>query len=259
MVNFRADGPPLLTVRLKFPLRDLHLQKRQTTGAFFFGLSLGAALPERGKRAISLSGSSRGKDMKNRPARILRFFAAAVLAVAIAGAAHISLAADKTAASAPVGGAFSLVDHAGQPVTEKTWPGKYKLVFFGFTHCPEICPAALSRIAEAMEKDAAAFEKVQVLFVTTDPARDTPQAMKEYVANFNPAILGLTGTEEQVKAAETAYKVYAAKRETDEGKDYTMDHSAFIYLMSPDDKMLTILRAETKPEEIAAKVRELAS
>lgn len=163
--------------------------------------------------------------------------------------------AGKTAASTPIGGAFALTDDAGKPVTEKSWPGKYKLVFFGFTHCPEICPMTLTRIADAMEKDKAAFENVQVLFITTDPARDTPEVMKEYIANFNPAITGLTGDEKQVKDVETAYKVYSAKRVLDDGKDYTMDHSAFIYLMSPEDKMLEVLRSETEPAEIAAKVK----
>lgn len=186
-------------------------------------------------------------------ARILPLLAAFLLMLAAAPQAFAD--AKKTASSAPIGGAFSLTDHTGKAVTEKSWPGKHKLVFFGFTHCPEICPMTLTRIAEAMEKDKSAFENVQVLFITTDPARDTPEVMKEYVANFNPAITGLTGDEKHVKDVETAYKVYSAKRSIDDGKDYTMDHSAFIYLMSPDDKMLEILRSETAPEEIAAKVK----
>lgn len=195
--------------------------------------------------------------MKKASNRILCLLAAALMTLGTLSLAAPEAQADakKTATSAPVGGAFGLTDHTGKAVTEKSWPGKHKLVFFGFTHCPEICPMTLTRIAEAMEKDKSAFENVQVLFITTDPARDTPEVMKEYIANFNPAITGLTGDEKQVKDVETAYKVYSAKRSIDDGKDYTMDHSAFIYLMSPDDKMLEVLRSETAPEEIAAKVK----
>jgi protein SCO1/2 len=162
----------------------------------------------------------------------------------------------KPIAGSTVGGAFTLVDGAGKSVTEKSWPGKYKLVFFGFTSCPEICPTTLTAIGGALEKLGAKADKIQPLFVTTDPGRDTPEVVKAYVANFDPRIVGLTGTAEQLKSAESTYKVYAAKRDL-EGKDYTMDHSAFVYFMSPDDKMLAIMKGDAGASAIAEKIEPL--
>lgn len=153
-----------------------------------------------------------------------------------------------------VGGAFTLVDGDGKTVTEKSWPGKYKLVFFGFTHCPEICPVALDKIAKALDQLGDEGKKIQALFISTDPGRDTPEVVKAFVANFHKDIVGLTGSEEQVKAAESAYKVYAAK--SGDGADYQVDHSAYIYLMSPDDAMLGILGSDAKADDIVAKIKE---
>ncbi len=163
----------------------------------------------------------------------------------------------KPIAGSTVGGAFSLVDGAGKPVTEKSWPGKYKLVFFGFTSCPEICPTTLTAIGGALEKLGDKAKEIQPLFITTDPGRDTPEVVNAYVKNFDPRIAGLTGTPEQLKAAEQTYKVYAAKRETDGGKDYTVDHSAFVYFMSPDDKMLAIMKGDAGASTIAEKIEPL--
>lgn len=185
---------------------------------------------------------------------------AACVAVVLMAGATLAIADTETKAKpiagSTVGGAFTLVDGAGKPVTEKSWPGKYKLVFFGFTSCPEICPTTLTAIGGALEKLGAKADKIQALFVTTDPARDTPEVVKAYVANFDPRIVGLTGTPEQLKSAEGTYKVYATKRELD-GKDYTMDHSAFVYFMSPDDKMLAIMKGDAGASAIAEKIEPL--
>lgn len=164
----------------------------------------------------------------------------------------------KKVASPGVGGAFSLVDGDGKPVTEKSWPGKYKLVFFGFTNCPMICPVTLDKVAQALDKLGDDAARIQPLFVTTDPARDTPQVMKDYAAKFHKSIVGLTGSEEQVKAAGQAYKVYAAKREVEGAPkgEYQVDHSAFIYFMSPDDEMLAVMGDKTTPAEVVEKIRE---
>lgn len=152
-------------------------------------------------------------------------------------------------AGAGVGGAFSLIDHNGMAVTNESWPGKYKLVFFGFTHCPDICPAALDKMTTALNTLGDKAEMVQPLLITIDPARDDAATLKAYVSNYHPSIVGLTGSEEQLKQAENAYKVYAAK--TGEGENYTMAHSSFIFLMSPADELLEIIR-EDEPADAAA-------
>jgi len=161
----------------------------------------------------------------------------------------------KAVASPGVGGAFSLVDGEGKAVTEKSWPGKYKLVFFGFTHCPEICPVSLDKMTSALDKLGDDAGKIQPLFITTDPQRDTPEVVKAFTANFHKSITGLTGTAEQVKSAENTYKVYAVKREGETKDDYQMDHSSYIYFMSPDDKMLAIMGSSDKAEDIVTKVK----
>ncbi|HYD17644.1 MAG TPA: SCO family protein [Patescibacteria group bacterium] len=182
-------------------------------------------------------------------------FLAALAAFAFLFSSHIANA--EGVAGSTVGGAFSLVDGDGNQVTEKSWPGKYKLVFFGFTSCPEICPVTMDAMVEALEKLGPAAEKIQALFITTDPARDTPAVVKDYASKFGKSIIGLTGTEEQLKDAETKYKVYAAKRSTEDGKNYTIDHSGFVYLMSPDDKMVAIMKGSDGSDTIAAKIKPL--
>jgi|GEM_PF-946918 len=163
-------------------------------------------------------------------------------------------AAQKVAGST-VGGAFSLTDHNGNAVTEASWPGKMKLVFFGFTHCPDICPTNLEKMTTVLEQWGGAANQVQPLFITTDPARDTPERMKEYLADYSPAIVGLTGTEEQIAKAKDGYKVYAAKVDTGDAKNYLMDHSGYIYLMSADDALLEIFGSSDTAASIAEKAK----
>jgi protein SCO1/2 len=129
----------------------------------------------------------------------------------------------------PIGGPFKLTTQDGKPFTDETLKGKPFAVFFGFTHCPEVCPTTLYDLTQdlaALGKDA---DNLRVAFVTVDPARDTPELMKTYLASFDPRIVGLTGTEEEIAAAAKAYKVYYRKVPTD--SDYTMDHTATIFLM----------------------------
>ena len=158
-------------------------------------------------------------------------------------------------AGVQVGGEFSLTDHKGNAVTEKSWPGKYKLVFFGFTHCPDVCPTTLQKLSAVMENYDAKGEKLAPLFITVDPERDTPAVLAGYLGQYNPNIAGLTGTPEQVKAAEDAYKVYSAKTAGAPAGDYMMDHSGYIYLMSPDDKLLEVLGSDETAETIIAKIK----
>ncbi|MCE9507051.1 MAG: SCO family protein [Alphaproteobacteria bacterium] len=171
----------------------------------------------------------------------------------VAGAAPAAPEAVSAAAVAgvPVGGAFTLTDHKGNAVTEKSWPGKHKLVFFGFTSCPDTCPATLQKLAAVMENYDAKGEKLAPLFITVDPAHDTQAVMAAYVAGYNPNIIGLTGTAEQVKAAEDAYKAYAAPA----AASAMVDHSSYVYLMSPDDKLLEVFGSGETAESIISKIK----
>lgn len=157
-------------------------------------------------------------------------------------------------AGSSVGGAFTMTDHNGAEVTEKSWPGKKKLVFFGFTHCPDICPAALDKIGAAMGALSAKADKVQPIFVTTDPKRDTSARLKEYLAAYDSRVVGLTGTDAQVDHIKSIYKVYAAIAEGGDVDNYLMDHSGYIYLMSENDELLEIFGSSDTAETIVQKL-----
>ncbi|MFN4284276.1 MAG: SCO family protein [Alphaproteobacteria bacterium] len=154
-----------------------------------------------------------------------------------------------------LGGPFSLVDHDGRAVTDASYAGKFMLIFFGFTHCPDVCPTELSVMATAMDDLGADAERVQPLLVSIDPARDTPDALKQYVASFHPRIVGLTGSDEQVAAAAKAFRVYYAKGPTAADGGYNMDHTAFTYLMGPDGKLRSVFRGGASPEIIAGEIK----
>lgn len=158
-----------------------------------------------------------------------------------------------------VGGPFSLTDQTGKSVTEKSWPGKYKLVFFGYTHCPDTCPATLQKMAAVMQQLDPKGEKLVPLFITVDPERDTAPVLAKYIANFGPLIVGLTGTAAQTKAVEEAYKVYVAKQPGQNKEDYAEyleDHSAYVYLMSPDDKLLQTLSFDETANDMIGKIKQ---
>jgi protein SCO1/2 len=170
------------------------------------------------------------------------------------GVASVATPAPAVAGSA-ITGAFSLTDHHGVAVTEKSYAGKYKLVFFGFTNCPAICPATLQKISTVMENYDATGAKLAPLFITTDVERDTKDVMAAYVAKYNANIVGLTGTPEQIKTAEESYKVYATKTAGTDDKNYMMDHSSYVYLMSPEDQLLEIFSAEETAEAMISKIK----
>jgi len=154
-----------------------------------------------------------------------------------------------------LGGPFQLVDHNGQSVTDEAYAGKFMLIFFGFTHCPDVCPTELSAMATALDDLGPLAEQVQPLLVSIDPARDGPAALRDYVAAFHPRILGLTGSDEQIAAAAKAYRVYYAKGPVDAEGNYAMDHTAFVYLMGPDGKLRSVFRAGAAPEVIAGEIK----
>jgi protein SCO1/2 len=142
-------------------------------------------------------------------------------------------------------------------VRDTDYRGAYLLVMFGYTSCPDVCPTELQLITEAMEQLGPAARKVQPLMITIDPERDTAALLADYVSNFHPAIIALTGSVDQVKAAAKAYKVFFAKGEVDADGDYFMDHSSFIYLMSPDGIYLHHFAPSSSPEAMAQKIGEV--
>ena len=153
-------------------------------------------------------------------------------------------------APAAIGGPFQLTDQAGQVVTEKSLLGKPTLIFFGFTHCPDVCPTSLFEISEvlkAMGKDA---DKVNAYFVSVDPERDTAAAMKDYLSSFDPHLKGLSGDPQSIAKVISAYRVYAKKVPLKDG-DYTMDHTALIYLMNRDGQFVAPFNLKRTPEEAA--------
>lgn len=150
------------------------------------------------------------------------------------------------------GGPFTLTDHNGKIVTEKSWPGQYKLMYFGFTYCPAICPTELQKITAALNKMGDKAKPVQPLFITVDPERDTAKKMKDYIASFHPSIVGLTGTQAQIDAMLKTYKIYAAKVQDPSMTDYTVDHSTFVYFIAPDGRLLHIFKLDDTADILAA-------
>lgn len=141
---------------------------------------------------------------------------------------------------AQIGGPFQLIDHNENTVSDKTYAGKHLLVFFGFTYCPDICPAALQKVSLVMDKLGSKANNLKPLFISVDPERDTVAQLKLYMSNFDNRIAGLTGSTEQIADAVKVYRAYAKKRvDPSTSGGYTMDHSSFIYLMAPDGNFIT--------------------
>lgn len=152
-----------------------------------------------------------------------------------------------------VGGSFSLLDGDGKRVTDRDLRGKYALVYFGYTFCPDVCPTTLNQVSEAIDILGAKADQVRPVFITVDPARDTPAVMKQYVSSFTPRLLALTGSEAEIADVARKFRVYYAPHRTgDQPGDYTMDHSSVLYLMGPDGKFLAPLRADAAAPELAA-------
>ena len=177
------------------------------------------------------------------------------LALAACGGPGAEPAEQPPLAGASIGGPFTLVDKDGTAVRWQDFAGKWRIVYFGYAFCPDVCPVDVS----VMMRGFAAFEKthaglaanVQPIFISIDPARDTPQVVGEFTAAFSPRLLGLTGTEAQVDQAAKAFRVYYAKG-TESAGGYLMDHSRIAYLMDPDGKPVAMLPVEKSPEAVAA-------
>ena len=157
-------------------------------------------------------------------------------------------------AASAIGGPFKLVDQNGNPITDADLKGRPYLVFFGYTHCPDVCPTTLfdvSEVLRALGKDA---DGTGALFITVDPERDTPAVMKDYLSSFDPHLRGATGDRAAIDAAEKSYRVYAKKVPT-QGGDYSMDHTALVYLMDKQGRFVAPFSLKRKPEEAAADLR----
>ena len=148
-------------------------------------------------------------------------------------------------AGASLGGPFTLTDQNGQTVREADFAGRYRLIYFGYGFCPDICPTDLALVGRGLQAfetaDAARAAKVAPIFITIDPQRDTPAALKPFVAAFHPRLIGLTGTQAQIAAVTKAYGVYAKRMETGDPQNYLMDHSAMVYLFGPDGRPIAFL------------------
>jgi protein SCO1/2 len=163
----------------------------------------------------------------------------------------------QASAGIDIGGPFTLVDGAGKPVTQRDFAGKFLLVYFGYTHCPDVCPTTLGGMAEGISKlPPAAQARLVLLFITVDPERDTPPVVGAYAHAFGPSFVGLTGSDAQIAKVEQAYRVYAQKHEL-KGGDYAMDHSSVIYVMGPDGKFLAALDDTMQPTAMAARLEQL--
>ena len=188
-----------------------------------------------------------------RPLVIVAAFAAS-LAIGLALTLWLAGGSQTLTTASAIGGPFQLVDQNGQAVTDKSLRGKPTLIFFGFTHCPDVCPTALFEISEilrVLDKDAG---RVNAFFVSVDPDRDTPAIMKDYIASFDPNLKALTGSPEAVAKIVSAYRVYAKKVPLKDG-DYTMDHTALIYLMDRDGRFVAPFNIQRRPEEAAVDLR----
>ncbi|GAC1340818.1 MAG: SCO family protein [Acetobacteraceae bacterium] len=179
----------------------------------------------------------------------------APVGVGVAGIATAALIGLQPSQTVPIGGPFELVDGNGKTVTERDFRGKWLLVYFGYTHCPDACPTALQDMANALDQLGDKKRQVAILFITVDPERDTPAVMKDYVSAFEAPIVALGGSVEQVAQAAKAYRVYFKKHQTKDG--YDMDHTSIIYVMDKQGRFVANFTHETAPAQIAAKLRTL--
>ena len=158
-----------------------------------------------------------------------------------------------------IGGPFRLVDQNGKPFTEANLQGKWHLVFFGYTHCPDTCPTTLNELALALDKLGAKKDQVDIVFISVDPERDTPDLLKSYVASFDAPIVALSGSADEVKQATKSFRAYYAKHQPRPDGSYDMDHSAVIYIMDPQGRFTATLTPDTPADRMAERLAKLLS
>ncbi|WP_421851920.1 SCO family protein [Oricola sp.] len=186
----------------------------------------------------------------------------AIMLVAIGGLFYYQVANRGTErsvmASAPIGAPFELIDHNGDPITEKAMAGKPVAVFFGFTHCPEICPTTLYEMAGWLEALGQEGADIDGYFITVDPTRDTPEIMESYVTSFTDRIIGITGDPDRVAELAKAWHIYWRKVPLDDG-DYTMDHTASVFLVDRQGHLKSVIAFGEESETAIEKLRNLAA
>jgi protein SCO1/2 len=193
----------------------------------------------------------------NRKAAIVAGIVAASVIAATGGLVAYRAVPDLSSAGS-IGGAFALTDGNGATVTDRSFPGKWELVYFGYTYCPDACPTTLNTIAETLAALGPLAERVQPLFITVDPERDTPQVMASYVRNFDPRIVGLTGSADAIAGIARKFRILAIKHKTGDGpNDYLMDHSSVIIVMDPGGKFAGVLAADLTSARMADKLRRM--
>jgi protein SCO1/2 len=160
---------------------------------------------------------------------------------------------------ADIGASFSLIDQSGKPVTNADFADKYKLIFFGFTHCPDVCPTTLSRMSRTLEQLGPLADQLYPLFITVDPERDTPDQLSEYAKSFNPGIIYLTGSNEEIASVLKAWKATRAKVASQNGEEdaYSMNHSSVLYLMTPDNRLAASYNWEIPLEQMVALIKSV--
>jgi protein SCO1/2 len=190
-------------------------------------------------------------------------FLALCLPIALFAAGCDSPSGEPPLAGAAIGGPFELVDSAGKPVRWSDFDGKYRMIYFGYAYCPDVCPLDVQRMMQGYsrfkEAEPELAAQVQPLFVTIDPARDTPDVVGEFTSAFSDDLIGLTGTPDQVAEAAKAFAVYYAKGEESEGGGYMMDHSRAAYLMGREGEPIALLPVEKSADEVAAELEKWVS
>lgn len=161
------------------------------------------------------------------------------------------LGASVSSGKAEIGGAFALTGQDGKSRTDADFRGRFMLVYFGYSYCPDVCPTTLAMMSAALTKLGSRADRIVPIFVTVDPARDKPSVLKTYLASFGANFVGLTGTDKQIESVARAYRVYFAKHPL-AGGNYAMDHSGVIYLMGPDGRFVTYYEDEIGPDKLAA-------
>lgn len=183
-----------------------------------------------------------------------------VLAALLIGTGAFLWMTGANPAKSMIGGPFALVSGEGKAVTDKDFRGKYMLIYFGYTFCPDVCPTSLNTLSDALDRLGPVADRIQPLFITVDPKRDDQEAVARYAAAFGTRIIGLTGSQEQIDTAAKAYRVYYREHRTGPGpNDYSMDHSSILYLMAPDGSFVAPIRAEQPPGDIANTLRKLVT
>jgi protein SCO1/2 len=160
-----------------------------------------------------------------------------------------------TTGQADVGGPFQLTDQSGKRVSDKDFRGRYMLIYFGYSFCPDVCPTTLAVMAQALEKLGDKSRRIAPILITIDPERDTPKVLEDYVKAFGPTFIGLTGNATEIKDVEKKFRVYAVKRPL-KGGNYGMDHSSVIYLMGPDGKMVSFYDEAISPDDLAKDLKQ---